>query len=141
MTFDKITFQAKLGSVLKDKHLITDCHPSQINTIDEAWAEYNRLKHLAHHEVNQGCRFHLLGNDDNARRSFAYAWQQRSVCDWFFTTLKPHPRGPHAPPDASHSHMMKTLEDALRALCADEHGHPRAACSKETYQKYSLKFD
>jgi hypothetical protein len=139
MTFDKSVFQAKFAAVVKDKGLL-HINPTTINTSDEAWAFYNDLKKKAHAELNQGCSMHLQGKEDGAKRCFAYCWQQRSVCDWIFQYLKPHPRASHAPPDAAHAHMMTELEHALQALCVDKDGHARATCTKETYEKYSKPF-
>jgi hypothetical protein len=39
-----------------------------------------------------------------------------------------------------HADMMTELEQALKALCSGEDGHARAACSRETYEKYSKPF-
>jgi hypothetical protein len=69
-----------------------------------------------------------------------YCWQQRSVCDWLFQYLKPHPRAAHAPADAAHAHMMEELQRALQSLCTDQNGNARATCPKATYEKYSKPF-
>jgi hypothetical protein len=141
ITFDKSAFHAKFSAVVKDKGLL-HINPTKINTSEDAWALYNDMKKLAHAELNQGCSMHLQGKEDSARRCFAFCWQQRSVCDWLFQHLKPHPRAAHAPTDEArkHTHMMDTLENALQALCTDKDGKVRATCPRETYVKYSKPF-
>ena len=143
MSFDKSKFQTDFAKVVKDMGLLR-INPTSINTSDQAWAFYSEMKTKAHSELNQGCSMHLQGKDDSARRCFAYCWQQRSVCDWLYnylTGIKPHPGASPADDAAQkHAHMMTELEKALQALCTDKDGHPRATCSRETYEKYSKPF-
>ena len=128
--------------MVKDKGLL-HINPTStgINTCAQAWAFYSEMKQKAHSELNQGCSMHLQGKDDSAKRCFAYCWQQRSVRDWLYQYLKPHPCASPADDAAQkHAHMMTELEKALQALCTDKDGHPRATCSRETYEKYSKPF-